>query len=75
MKKISIILIVIFLGQFIQSCYDDFDKMNVSPNNAEEVYPNYMLSNVISRTTVRFNNLAKELSDISGLLQYTQRGT
>ncbi len=75
MKKISLILIVIFLGQFIQSCYDDFDKMNISPNNAEEVSPNYLLSYVISRTTVQFYNLAHEQSDIAGLLQYTQRGT
>lgn len=75
MKKISLILIIIFLGQIIQSCYSDFDEMNVSPNNAEEVSPNYLLSYVISKTTMQFYNLTSENTDIAGLLQYTQRGT
>jgi hypothetical protein len=75
MKKISLFLIVIFLGLLFQSCHDDFDKMNVSPNNAEEVSPNYLLSFVISRTTMQYYDLANEHSDIAGLLQYTQRGT
>lgn len=75
MKKISFILIVIFLSQIIQSCHDDFDQMNVSPNNAEEVSPNYLLSYVISKTTMQFYNLTNEHTDIAGTLQYTQRGT
>ena len=53
----------------------DFVKMNVSPNNAEEVSQNYLLSFVISRTTMQYYDLANEHSDIAGLLQYTQRGT
>ncbi len=75
MKKIGLILTIIFLGQIIQSCYGDFDEMNVSPNNAEEVSPNYLLSYVISRTTMQFYNLTNEHSDISGAIQYVQRGT
>ncbi|SHF66271.1 Starch-binding associating with outer membrane [Mariniphaga anaerophila] len=75
MKKISLILIIIFLGQIIQSCYTDFDDMNVSPNNAEEVSPNYLLSYVISTTAMRFYSLTNEHTDIAGAMQYTQRGT
>lgn len=75
MKKISLILAIIFLGQFLQSCYDDFDEMNVSPNNAEEVSPNYLLSYVISKTGMQFYGLMNEHTDIAGTLQYTQRGT
>ncbi|MDD4192255.1 MAG: SusD/RagB family nutrient-binding outer membrane lipoprotein, partial [Mangrovibacterium sp.] len=75
MKKIGLILIILVLGQIIQSCYSDFDDMNVSPNNAEDVSPNYLLSYVISKTTMQFYNLTNEHSDIAGTLQYTQRGT
>ncbi|MGC9353536.1 MAG: SusD/RagB family nutrient-binding outer membrane lipoprotein, partial [Mariniphaga sp.] len=75
MKKISFILIIIFFGQIIQSCHDDFDELNVSPNNAEEVSPNYLLSYVISKTTMQFYNLTTIGSDITGAMQYTQRGT
>ncbi|MCG6189326.1 SusD/RagB family nutrient-binding outer membrane lipoprotein [Maribellus maritimus] len=75
MKKISLILTIIFLGQIFQSCHDDFDDMNVSPNNAEEVSPNYLLSYVISETTMRFYDLVNEHTDIAGAMQYTQRGT
>ena len=75
MKKIGFILIVIFLGQIFQSCQDDFDKMNISPNNAEEVSPNYLLSYVISRTSMQFYGLVNEHTDIAGAMQYTQRGT
>ena len=75
MKKIGFILTIIFLGQIIQSCYGDFDEMNVSPNNAEQVSPNYLLSYVISTTTMQFYDLTNERSDISGAIQYVQRGT
>lgn len=75
MKKIGLILTIIILGQIIQSCYGDFDEMNVSPNNAEEVSPNYLLSYVISTTTMQFYNLTNEHSNIAGAIQYTQRGT
>jgi hypothetical protein len=75
MKKISFILIIIFFGQIIQSCHDDFDELNVSPNNAEEVSPNYLLSYIISQTTMQFYNLTTIGSDITGAMQYTQRGT
>ncbi len=74
MRKISLILTIIFLGQFLQSCHD-FDDMNVSPNNAEEVSPNYLLSYVISGTTMKFYNFVNQTSDIAGAMQYTQRGT
>ncbi len=75
MKKIGLILIIIFLGQIIQSCHGDLDEMNVSPNNAEEVSPNYLLSYVISSTTMQFYGLMNEHTDIAGTMQYTQRGT
>ncbi len=74
MKKINFILII-FLGLITLSCRGDFDEMNVSPNDAEEVSPNYLLSYVISRTTMQFYSLTDEQSDIAGVLQYTQRGT
>lgn len=75
MKKIGFILTIIFLGYITQSCQDNFDDMNLSPNNAEEVSPNYLLSYVLSNTTMQFYNLTNERSDISGVIQYTQRGT
>lgn len=75
MKKISFILVVIFFVQIIQSCHDDFDDMNVNPNSAEEVSPNYLLSYVISKTTMQFYNLTNEHTNIAGAMQYTQRGT
>lgn len=75
MKKTVFIIIIIFLGQIIHSCYEDFEEMNISPNNAEEVSPNYMLSYVISKTTMQFYTLINEHSDMAGVMQYTQRGT
>ncbi len=75
MKKIGLILTIIFLGQIIQSCHGDFDELNVSPNNSEEVSPNYLLSYVISKTTMQFYGLINEHTDIAGAMQYTQRGT
>lgn len=75
MKKTSLILIIILLGQIIHSCYGDFDEMNISPNNAEEVSPNYLLSYVLSTTTMSFYDLVQEQSYIAGAMQYTQRGT
>ncbi len=75
MKKTGLILIIILLGQIIHSCYGDFDEMNKSPNNAEEVSPNYLLSYVLSNTTMSYYNLVYERSEIAGALQYVQRGT
>ncbi len=75
MKKICFILLAIFIGQINQSCQNDFDELNVSPNNAEEVSPNYLLSYVISRTSIQYYNLTNEHGDIAGTMQYTQRGT
>jgi len=62
MKKTGLILTIIFLGQIVQSCYGNFDKMNVSPNNAEQVSPNYLLSYVLSTTTMQFYDLTNEHS-------------
>lgn len=75
MKKIGLFLTIIILGQSLQSCYGDLDTMNISPNNAEEVSPNYLLSYVISTTAMQYYDLTHEQSDIAGMLQYTQRGT
>ncbi len=63
------------MGQVFQSCENDFDELNISPNNVEEVSPNYLLTHVISTTTMEFYSLTNQFSNIAGLNQYTQRGT
>ncbi len=76
MKKLNI-TILLFLAGFLvplSSCYD-LDEMNVSPNNAEDVSNNYILTYVLTETSKIYFNLGKEAENISGVMQYTQRGT
>lgn len=58
----------------LSSCYN-LDDMNVSPNSPEEVSSNYTLTYVLTETSKVYNNLGKEAENISGAMQYTQRGT
>jgi len=75
MKKIKLIIYsltgILFL---LSSCYD-LDEMNVSPNNAEDVPNNYKLTYVLTETSKVYFKLGKEAENISGVMQYTQRGT
>lgn len=73
MKKLYRILwIPCFL--FIVAC-DNIEDINVSPNNAEEVSSNYVLTYVLTETAKAYHNLGTEGNNISGAMQYTQRGT
>ncbi len=56
------------------SCYN-LDKMNISPNNPEDVSSNYLLTYVLTETSKSYLYLGKEAEEISGVMQYTQRGT
>jgi hypothetical protein len=76
MKRLYIIPITLVIGFTLSltSCYD-LDEMNVSPNNPEEVSSNYILTYVLTETSKSYLNLGKEADNISGAMQYTQRGT
>jgi hypothetical protein len=58
----------------MSSC-DHIEDINVSPNNAEEVSSNYVLTYVLTETAKAYNNLGRDGENISGVMQYTQRGT
>lgn len=73
MKKLyRILLIPCFL--VIVAC-DNIEEINVSPNNAEDVSSNYVLTYVLTETAKAYNNLGREGENISGAMQYSQRGT
>lgn len=76
MKKlhITILLFVAWFLMPLSSCYN-LDEMNVSPNSPEKVSSNYVLTYVLTETSKVYNNLGKEGENISGAMQYTQRGT
>ena len=75
MKKIKIIILLLASFLFpLSSCYD-LNEMNVSPNNAENVSNNYKLTYVLTETSKVYFKLGKEAENISGVMQYTQRGT
>lgn len=73
MKKLyRILLIPCFL--FIGAC-DNIEDINVNPNNAEDVSSNYVLTYVLTETAKAYNSLGLEANNISGAMQYSQRGT
>ena len=73
MKKLYRILsIPCFL--FIVAC-ENIEDINVNPNNAEDVSSNYVLTYVLTETAKAYNNLGREGENISGAMQYSQRGT
>ena len=75
MKKNHITILIIIAGLVtLSSCYN-LDKMNVSPNNAEDVSSNYILTYVLTETSKAYASLGKDGENISGAMQYTQRGT
>lgn len=76
MKILHIITIIVaaWLILPLSSC-KDFDEMNVSPNNVEDVSSNFVLTYVLTETSKAYHRLGREAENISGAMQYTQRGT
>lgn len=76
MKKLQITILILFAWLLLplSSC-DNFDEMNISPNNVEEVSSNFVLTYVLTETSKIYHRLGKEAENISGAMQYTQRGT
>ena len=76
MKNLYIILLmlVIWILLPLSSCHK-IDDMNINPNSPEEVSSNYILTYVLTETSKFYNSLGREAENISGAMQYTQRGT
>jgi len=76
MKKlyITIFILVAWLLVPLSSCYN-LDEMNVSPNSPQEVSPNYLLTYVLTNISKQYHYLGRDGDEISGVMQYTQRGT
>jgi hypothetical protein len=76
MKKIKFFIIVVALTLLlpVSSC-KKFDELNVNPNAKEVVSSNFVLTYVLANTAKMYNSLGDFESDVSGALQYIQRGT
>ncbi|WP_236974543.1 SusD/RagB family nutrient-binding outer membrane lipoprotein [Membranihabitans maritimus] len=72
MKLLYYILIPILL---LTSACEDFEEINTSPNNPEEVSSNFILTYVLSETAKLYESQGRYDYNISGAMQYTQRGT
>ncbi len=71
--KIKIIIALALLIQ-LTACLD-LNEVNVSPNNAESVSSNYILTYVLTGTAKSYTGLGDIGSDVSGAMQYIQNGT
>lgn len=65
---------LIILPLFFWAC-EDFEEVNTSPNNPEKVSSNFVLTYVLSESAKLYESLGRYGNDISGAMQYTQRGT
>ncbi|WP_339711556.1 SusD/RagB family nutrient-binding outer membrane lipoprotein [uncultured Kriegella sp.] len=74
MKKLYRIIFVWSSCFFMMSSCDHIEDINVSPNNAEEVSSNYILTYVLTETSKAYYNLGKEGGNIFSAMQYGQRG-
>lgn len=72
MKSLIFFLIPIL---FIQFACENFEDINTSPNNPEVVSSNFVLTYVLSETAKLYEEQGRYDSNISGAMQYTQRGT
>ena len=73
MKKIFIFLLTIALIPIINSC-DDFEEINVSPNNVSELSPNFLLTTNTRNLAYMYSDFGYWNSRIPSLLQYYQVG-
>jgi hypothetical protein len=73
MKKIIIILLSITFIPILNSC-SDFDKLNVSPNDVNEVDPNFLLTTNTFNLASTYSEFGYWGSRIPSLLQYYQVG-
>jgi len=76
MKNLYIVLLLLIAWILLplSSCHK-IDDMNINPNSPEEVSSNYILTYVLTETSKFYNSLGREAENISGAMQYTQRGT
>ncbi len=76
MKKSYIILLILAVWILIplQSC-NDITDLNDSPNSPEEVSSAFVLTFVQTEFSKNYNSLGEDAENISGAMQYTQRGT
>ena len=76
MKNLYIILLMLVTWILLplSSCHK-IDNMNINPNSPEEVSSNYILTYVLTESSKFYNSLGREAENISGAMQYTQRGT
>src|SRR5690606_40816579 len=68
---ISLISAILF---FAVGC-EDFEEVNTSPNNPENVSSNFILTYVLSETAKLYEEQGSYDSNISGAMQFTQKGT
>ncbi|EPR69052.1 SusD/RagB family nutrient-binding outer membrane lipoprotein [Cyclobacterium qasimii] len=73
MKKFIIIILSIAFIPILNSC-SDFDKLNVSPNDVNEVDPNFLLTTNTVNLASTYSGLGYWNSRIPSLLQYYQVG-
>jgi hypothetical protein len=71
-KIISIIVAVILIP--MSSC-NDITEQNVSPNSPQEISSGFILTYVLTEFSKTYNRLGEDAENISGAMQYTQRGT
>ncbi len=76
MKKSYIIILILAVWALLplQSC-NDLTELNVSPNSPQEVSSAFILTYVQTQFSKAYNNLGEDAENISGAMQYTQRGT
>lgn len=72
MKLLTFILIPIL---FVNFACEDFEEVNTSPNNPEVVSSNFVLTYVLSETAKLYEEQGSYDSNISGAMQFTQKGT
>lgn len=65
----------LFLLPLILLGCEDFEEVNTSPNNPENVSSNFILTYVLSESAKLYEAQGRYGDEIAGAMQYTQRGT
>lgn len=75
MKSYKIIAVIaILLGLSMNSCTDEFDKMNTDPNNPTSISPQYLLPYAIEKSVDRYwgSNIRFERLNLDGAMLWIQ---
>ena len=71
---ITILIIVAWILIPMSAC-NDITEQNVSPNSPQEVSSSFILTYVLTEYSKTYNNFGQFAENISGAMQYSQRGT